>query len=100
MTIDEMLDRMSSAELGAWRVYEEAFGPLGPGRGDLHAAQVVAAVVNMLRDPKRSRPVKLDDARLHWPGEAEQEIDPDDQAIIIQQLAATLGGVITVGDSG
>jgi len=100
MTIDELLDRMSSVELGQWRVYEEAFGPLGPTRGDLHAAQVVSAVVNMLRDPKRGRPLKLEDAKLHWPGDGDPEVDVDDQAIIVQQLAATLGGVISVGDSG
>ena len=100
MTIDEMLDRMSSRELGAWRVYEEAFGPLGPTRGDLHAAQVVAAVVNMLRDPKSGRPLKLADAKLHWPGDATPQVDVDDQAIIVQQLAATLGGVISIGDPG
>lgn len=100
MMVDDLLDRMSSRELGAWQVYEQAFGPLGPTRGDVHAAQVAAAVVNMLRDSKRGRPVKVEDMRLRWPGDAEPEIDVDDQAIIVQQLAQALGGEITIGDAG
>ena len=99
MTVDELLDRISGQELTDWMVYEQAFGPLGPTRGDVLAAQISATIVNMLRDPSKGSAMTIEKMRLRWPGEPEREVDPDDQALMLQQLAKTLGGEISFGDA-
>lgn len=58
MTRDEMLDRMSSAELTDWAAYEKVTGPLGTERDDVLAALVAYHVVTAL-GAKRVRPDRL-----------------------------------------
>lgn len=53
----------------------------------------------MLRDAKKSRPVKLQRMMLRWPGD-KPVMDPDDMAEAVQALASSYGGEISIGDTG
>lgn len=44
MTVAELLERTSSAELGEWQAFERAYGPLGREYGDHMLASLVDAV--------------------------------------------------------
>ena len=48
MTVDELLGRMSSAELSEWQAYYE-LEPFGQVRGDLQAGMVAAMMGNLWR---------------------------------------------------
>ena len=39
---------MSSAEFGEWRAFIQLYGPVGPRRGDYHAAQLESMMMGML----------------------------------------------------
>jgi len=46
-------------------VYEQIIGPLGPQRGDFHAAEIALTVANSNRG-KKGRKLKLTDFLLKW----------------------------------
>ena len=48
MTVDELLGRISAAELTEWQAFEQVDGPLGPRRGDQLAALTAYYVVRAL----------------------------------------------------
>lgn len=65
-------------------MFERQFGPLGPERGDFHAAQVAFYLVRTMGG-KRSKKVKFPDVFLDWCPEYGHEMrlaarlaDPDD----------------------
>ncbi|WP_228979721.1 hypothetical protein [Streptomyces sp. DH12] len=60
--MSELLARTTSRELTEWAAYEKLAGPLGPRRGDVHAAIIAAAVVNM----QRKRPLPISDFLPRW----------------------------------
>lgn len=45
MTVAELLERVSSAELGEWKAFERSHGPLGRG----YAEEMLAAILDELR---------------------------------------------------
>jgi hypothetical protein len=55
-----MLAGMTAREFTEWQAYL-AIDKVGPARDDWRFAQVCAAIVNMLRDPKRSRSYTIKD---------------------------------------
>jgi hypothetical protein len=59
MTVEELLERISSRELTEWAVFEQEYGPIGLERGDWQAALVVQATAG---DGKS----KLSDYLLRW----------------------------------
>ncbi|MCK9922457.1 DUF4035 domain-containing protein [Frankia sp. AgPm24] len=65
MTVAEMLARIDSREITAWAAYEQVHGPLGPVRGDYHAALIAATITNMMAGKKSGRR-KLSDFLLEW----------------------------------
>lgn len=48
-----------------WMVYERVSGPLGPQRGDLHAAQISLGIYNANRG-KKGKKLKLSDFVLKF----------------------------------
>lgn len=48
-----------------WEVYERIVGPLGPQRGDFHAAEIALTVANSNRG-KKGKKLKLSDFLLKW----------------------------------
>ena len=63
-TLGELKQSISMSELRLWLAYDR-ISPIGDMRGDVHAAQLVAAVYNAQRDPK-SQPVDLNDMVIQW----------------------------------
>ena len=83
---------MSSRELTSWRAYEEVCGPLGPRRGDYHAAIVAATVINMMKG-KKGRRVKPEDLLPPWDGErVREEQTPEEQLRAVKAAHRALGG--------
>lgn len=68
MTVAELLERISSRELSEWMAFE-TLEPFGYVRDNMHAGIVAAAVVNMARDPKKSRAVGPGDFVIEPPDE-------------------------------
>lgn len=87
-----MLSRVTSPELSEMEA-EFRIEPWGEPRGDLQAAIVAQAVVNMLRDSRRSRPVKLSDFLLKF-GEEEKEQTVEQQQELMKALTAAWGGEV------
>ena len=48
-----------------WMAYEREVGPLGPQRGDFHAAEIALGIYNANRG-KRGKKLKLTDFILKW----------------------------------
>lgn len=65
MTVGELLARTGSRELSEWMAYERLTGPLGPARGDYHAALVAATIANANR-PKGRKAAQLRDFLIRW----------------------------------
>lgn len=63
-TLGELQGTMSASELKMWIEYDRR-SPIGDIRGDIHAAQVAAAMLN-----SQGTKVSLQDVILHW-GEKE-----------------------------
>lgn len=63
-TLGEIKQSISMSELRLWAAYDR-ISPIGDVRGDIHAAQITAAVYNAQRDPK-SQPVDLNDMVIQW----------------------------------
>lgn len=65
MTVEELLARISSAELTDWIVYERIAGPLGPARGDTQAGVVASTIANVNRG-KNGKKYKPADFIPQW----------------------------------
>lgn len=63
-TLGELKQSISMSELRLWAAYDR-ISPIGDMRGDVHAAQIAAAVYNAQRDPK-SQLVDLNDMVIQW----------------------------------
>jgi len=74
---------MSSAEFSEWGSYELVEGPVSPfERADHRNAQIVAAIYNTNRDPKKQRkPFKPSDFMVDWEKEAGLKWQPDPVAV-------------------
>lgn len=78
MTVQEMLQRISSRELTEWAVYEEKYGILGPQRGDFQAARVAQTVATVNAGSKGGS-LTLDKFLIQWESnDAEVMNDGDD----------------------
>ena len=71
MPVAEAQRRISSAEFAEWLAFQSIYGPIGPSRGDYHAAQVESTLVNVWRG-KGQKAVKLSDCLLRWGRKAKQ----------------------------
>ena len=65
MPVAEAQRRVSSAEFVEWLAFQTIYGPLGPNRGDYHAAQLESSMVNIWRG-KSQRAVGLGECLLQW----------------------------------
>jgi len=57
---------MSSAEFAEWRAFQVLEGGLGPEREDWRVSMIAATILNVNRDPKRSRVVAPIDLIPNW----------------------------------
>lgn len=90
MTVAELLERISSAELAEWAAYERVAGPVGPVRGDLHAATVAATTANAGRG-KKGRKARVRDFMPNWGRPAQT---PEGVWAAIVAANAQLGGAV------
>lgn len=98
MTVAELLGRISSEELTEWMAYELAEGPLGPARGDWHAALVASNAMNIARRGK-GRTAKVTDFLLKWTtrGKSSSSATAASSEAMGKMLASRLGGTWTEG---
>lgn len=90
MPVGEMLARMSSQELTAWQAFDQV-EPVGPRRGDYHAALIASLIANVNRDPKR-QPYRLEQFLLFQPR------TPQPPEVLRAKFLAAIGG--NRGDAG
>lgn len=88
MTVAELLARISGEELAAWMAYEELRGPLGPSRGDWHAALVATTVANTAPRRKGRPRTKIGDMMLKWKGSRATRQTAAESEAVARQLAA------------
>lgn len=93
MTREEMLERISSAELTQWQAYEQVTGPLGDERADANAALTAFYVMQALGAKK----VKLDKLLPKWDRKPTQRWQ--DMKLMAQGLAKAAGGKFRSPDS-
>ncbi|NWN89181.1 MAG: hypothetical protein HLX51_11690 [Micrococcaceae bacterium] len=86
MTREEMLSRMSSAELTQWLAYEEVTGPLGAERDDALAALNAFYIMRALGAKK----VKIDKLMPKWDRKPAQKWQ--DMKMIAQALTKQFKG--------
>jgi hypothetical protein len=67
MTVAEMLERISSAELTEWMAFEKLNGPLGGRRHDYLAA-LQAHIAVTAASGKKGKKFKLADFVMEWGG--------------------------------
>jgi len=97
MTVGELLSRISSEELTDWMAYEQMHGPLGPSRGDWHAALLAQVVTSTAWRGKGRRP-QVRDFLLTWKGGGDS--DPEAMEQLGRKLASRVGGTWTEGRAG
>lgn len=98
MTVEDLLDRISSPELSEWMAFEQIEGPIGSPRADLHAGIIASVIANGYRDKKTKRsPFKPSDFIPKWDQGAGGP-DPDELAAKARVLNAMMGG--TEGGGG
>jgi hypothetical protein len=73
--------------------YETIAGPLGPERGDYHAAQIAAAVLNAARG-KRGRVAQIKDLLIKWDAGAGRRPaqDPHEMLRAVKAINRAMGG--------
>lgn len=86
MTVEELLCRVSSAELTEWLAFNKR-EPIGDWRHDVVAAQVCAVTVN--RDRKRHQQVKVDKFIPQWGGPRQQSVE--EQMMVITAITQAMG---------
>lgn len=86
MTRQEMLARVSSAELTQWQAYERVTGPLGGERADTNAALTAYYIAQALGAKK----VKLDQLLPKWDRKPAQKWQ--DMKLVAKALAQSAGG--------
>lgn len=86
-----MLAQISSRELTEWMAYEQMTGPLGPGRGDLHAAQITSTLLNVNRGKGR-KAHSIADVVLRF--DRHEPMSPEELYARIRQINAGLGGTV------
>ncbi|MGW4641803.1 phage tail assembly protein T [Sphaerisporangium sp. NPDC004334] len=89
MTVGRLLAEISSRELTEWMVYEKMTGPLGPVRGDYHAAQITTNLLNANRG-KNKRALRMEDVLLRW--DASEPVAPEELYAKARRINAVLGG--------
>lgn len=87
----ELLARMSGHELADWMAYEELHGPLGPGRGDWHAAVIASTVANTVPRRKGRARAKVADFLIKWKGRGSRQSAAESEAVG-RELARRMGG--------
>jgi|GEM_PF-882201 len=96
MTVEELLSRISSAELTEWMAYEEIVGPLDVGyRVDVVAGIVSSTIANVNRG-KKGRRFKPDDFTPSWGGRNRRRRPqtPEEQLAVVRGINAALGGTV------
>lgn len=68
-TLGELKESISMSELRMWAAYDQ-ISPIGDERGDIHAAQVSAAVHNAQRGAN-DQPVDLNNLVIRWDAKEE-----------------------------
>ncbi len=97
MTRDEMLSRISAAELVDWAAYERIAGPLGPARSDIQAGIVASTIANVMRT-RRGRTYKPKDFIPQW--DRPRARTPEAMRDVMISITRQLGGkVITREDA-
>lgn len=99
----ELLDRISSAELAAWRVFDARIEPIGDRRRDLQAGSISATVANVYRDDKRRQtPYGPEELALDFTPQVEPTYDDRVQSNLakLQTFAAMFGPAVKVVRSG
>lgn len=102
MTVDEMLERISSYELSEWEAYERAFGPLGDAYSqnklaDLHEL-MQAVLLSLSTDENKGtvkrqpRPHEVYEALV----EAQAQADMTDEELEEQKRESVLAFVNTI----
>lgn len=92
MTVRELLARTDSRELAEWMAYEQIDGPLGPERGDYHAAILAHTTASVWRG-KDDPPLLVADFLPRWDAEAPvREQSSDEQYEIARQINRMFGG--------
>ena len=81
-TVAELQHRMSAREFAEWQAFAAVYGPIGPERGDWHAAQIQATLLNVWRG-KDQKPVKLADCVLRW-GPPERKQTKEETAAFLE----------------
>jgi hypothetical protein len=89
MTVADLDDRLSSAELTEWMAFERMTGPLGRKRGDIQAATVAAAIANSSRG-KGGKRFKVTDFLI--PYGMEERKTPQQMLEAIKGLNRSMGG--------
>lgn len=91
MTVAELLDRVSSAELTEWVAYERMTGPLGQQRDDMNAGIITAMIANVNRK-KGSRERKPAEFIPRW--DRPKARTPNQMANALKTMTRKLGGKI------
>lgn len=90
MTVEEMLNRMTSAELVSWRAFSQV-EMIGPDREDLRAGIVASAVYNANRASRASKVHKPID---HMPFQKAEKENAHKAMSVEQQVAAVFGSLM------
>ena len=65
---DRLLEELDAVQIAEWMAYFAA-EPWGEERADLRMAQLCQLIANVNRDPRRTRPYKLEDFLPDFTGE-------------------------------
>lgn len=84
---------MPSYLLSEWAAYYK-LEPFGEERGDLRSAIIAATVANANRDPKKSKPAKVED---FMPKFEKQETNIEQAIGFAAAMTAALGGEVKNG---
>jgi hypothetical protein len=88
MTVADLDNRLSSAELTEWIAFERMTGPLGRRRNDIQAATIAATIANANRG-KGGRKFKMTDFLIPY---GETRKSPQQMLETIKGLNRAMGG--------
>lgn len=89
MTVEEMLNRMTSAELTTWKALN-AIEYIGPDREDLHAGIVASAVFNANRGRRSKAHTPLD----HMPFRRKERENADKAMAVEDQVKSVFAAMM------
>lgn len=97
MTVAELMERVSEREFQEWMIFEQT-NPFDDSRSDYQAALICLTLYNVMRDPKTSQELTLDDFLIEFKAAKSEDEEEQDGGVDLTTIARMMGANVVRHD--